>query len=189
VRMLSLPGGLETGVIDTVGFVSKLPTELVAAFRATLEEIQYADLILHVVDSTSPRLDAEFAATDEILKTLQCEGTERLTVWNKMDLIEDPIEVHALSGRRAPALAISALDGRGIAELLSEMERLIMEQGHRVILLIPYDHYDLVARIHREGTVLESRDLPEGKLLRCRLAPHLAISFGPYELDSWPEDA
>ena len=188
VRTLELPGGLEVGLIDTVGFVSKLPPDLVAAFRATLEEIQYADLILHVVDSTSPRLSAEFTATDEILKTLKCEGTVRLTVWNKIDLIEDPIEIHALSGRHAPAVAISALEGSGIGELLADMERLVLEQGHHAILLIPYDHYDLVARIHREGRVLETRDLPEGKLMRCRLAPHLATSFEQYELESWPED-
>jgi GTP-binding protein HflX len=188
VRTLELPGGLEVGLIDTVGFVSKLPPDLVAAFRATLEEIQYADLILHVVDSTSPRLTAEFAATDEILKTLKCEGTVRLTVWNKIDLIQDPIEIHALSGRHTPAVAISALEGRGIGELLADMERLVLEQGHHAILLIPYDHYDLVARIHREGRVLETRDLPEGKLMRCRLAPHLATSFDQYQLESWPEE-
>lgn len=187
VRVLTLPDGLEVGLIDTVGFVSKLPAELVAAFRATLEEIAYADVILHVVDSVSPRLTAEFVATDEILETLGCQATPRLVVWNKTDLIADPVEIRALTGRRNPSVAVSALEGAGIEGLLAETERLILENGRHAVLLIPFDRYDLVARIHRESQVLESRDVAEGKLLRCRLAPHLAAATEPYRLDAWPE--
>jgi GTP-binding protein HflX len=186
VRGLSLPGGLEVGLIDTVGFVSKLPHELVAAFRATLEEIAYADLILHVVDATSPRLEVEFAATRDIFETLKCENTPRLTVWNKTDQIEDPVQVRALENNHAPAVSISALHKTGLDRLLVEIERMVMEQSETIILRLPYDRYDLVARIHREGTVLESRDDEAGKLLRCRLTPALTDITTPWRLKEWP---
>ena len=188
IRSLALPGGLEVGLIDTVGFVSKLPPTLVAAFRATLEEVTYADVILQIVDASSPRQALEFATTDEILTTLKCQSTPRLTVWNKIDQIADPVEINALTLRRKPSVAISALNGTGIEQMLHEMERMVMEQGHHVILRIPYDHYDLVARIHRESQVLESRDTNEGKILRARLSPHLLGVVEPYQLKEWPPE-
>jgi GTP-binding protein HflX len=189
VRTLALSGGLEVGLIDTVGFVSKLPPTLVAAFRATLEEATFADLILHVVDATSQQQALEFATTSEILTTLGCQAKPLLTVWNKIDRIADPVEINALTLRRTPSVAISALEGTGVAALLDEVERMIMAQGHHAILRVPYDRYDLVARIHRESQVLESRDSPEGKILRCRLAPHLVDLTAPYRLDAWPAEA
>ncbi len=73
-----------------------------AAFRATLEEITYADVILHLADASSPRLDVEFEATDAILRELGCENAPRLTVWNKIDLLDDPVAINALPLRRAP---------------------------------------------------------------------------------------
>lgn len=180
VRTLSLPGGFEVGLIDTVGFVNKLPHELVAAFRATLEEIMFADIILHVADASSPRLEVECMATDDILKSLKCENTPRLTVWNKTDLIDDPFKRRMLPHNRPPAVAISALKGEGIPELLRGIEKLVLEHGRIATLLIPYDKYELVARLHRESQVLDSRDLAEGKLLLCRLAPHVIEAVAPF---------
>lgn len=188
VRSLALPGGLEVGLIDTVGFVSKLPPTLVAAFRATLEEVTYADVILQIVDSSSPRQALEFATTDEILTELKCQATPRLTVWNKIDQLADPVEVNALTLRRKPSVAISALEGTGIEEMLRELERMVMEHGMQAIMRIPYDHYDLVARVHRESQVLESRDEQDGKLIRARLAPHLVGVVEPYLLKEWPDE-
>ncbi|MFP4381715.1 MAG: GTPase HflX [Candidatus Sumerlaeia bacterium] len=184
VRSLSLPGGLEVGLIDTVGFVSKLPTELVAAFRATLEEIAYADLILHVVDSTSPRLDVEFQATREIFETLNCQSTPRLTVWNKIDLLDDPIQVRTLPQSHPPAVAISARENIGIDTLLAEIERIVMQHNKPAKILIPYDHYELVARVHREATVLDDKDRPEGKFMECLIPEQLEDVLEPYRLKS-----
>lgn len=188
VRSLALPNGMEVGLIDTVGFVSKLPTTLVAAFRATLEEITFADLIVHVVDATSQRQDVEFAATNEILQELDCAETPRLTAWNKVDLIDDPVIVKDLSTRRSPSVTVSALTGEGTDELLEQIQAILLAQGAYVVLCVPYDKYDLVARLHRESQVLESRDSPEGKILRCRLTPRLEQAVEPYRLDEWPED-
>ncbi|MFW6286904.1 MAG: GTPase HflX [Candidatus Sumerlaeota bacterium] len=188
VRSLSLPNGMEVGLIDTVGFVSKLPPTLVAAFHATLEEIVYADLIIHVVDSTSHRLDEEFEATDEILKELNCDQTQRLTVWNKIDLMDDPVAVAGLELRRTPSAVISALKGKGIDELLEKMQTMLMADAKTVELRVPYDHYDLVARLHRESRVLETRDAPKGELLRCRIGPELQNVVKPYLIDEWPEE-
>jgi len=186
VRNLTLPNGMETGLIDTVGFINKLPTTLVAAFRATLEEITYADVILHLVDASSPRLDIEFDATDAILRELGCENAPRLTVWNKIDLLDDPVAVNALPLRRVPAVAISALTGQGLDTLLEETQRLLLAAGRIAFVRIPYDHYAQVARLHRETQVLESRDTPEGKLLRCRVSPQLEHLVAPYRIETWP---
>ncbi|MBN1868292.1 GTPase HflX [Candidatus Sumerlaeota bacterium] len=188
VRTLSLPSGLQTGLIDTVGFVSKLPPTLVAAFRATLEEITYADLIVHVVDSTSHRRAAEISSTDEILRELGADATPRLTAWNKTDLIDDPVLVNALTLNRPPAVTISALAGRGIEGLLGEIERLILALGRVAIVRIPYDRYDLVSRLHREGQVLAGRDTAEGKLLRVRLAPQLEGVIEPFRAERMPDE-
>jgi GTP-binding protein HflX len=189
VRTLALPSGLEVGLIDTVGFVSKLPPTLIAAFRATLEEVTFADVILHIVDASSPRQDIEFAATEDILRELQCESKPRLTAWNKIDRLDDPVEINALTLRRAPSAAISALYGTGVEGLLEEIERLVMACGVPAVLCIPYDRYDLVARLHRESQVVDSRDTGEGKVLRCRLAPHLYDLTAPFRLDRWPEES
>ncbi len=188
VRSLSMPNGMEVGLIDTVGFVSKLPPTLVAAFHATLEEIVYADLIVHVVDSTSHRLDEEFEATDEILKELKCDETPRLTVWNKVDIIEDPVEASGLELRRTPSVVISALEGTGIDDLLEKMQQMLMVDARTVELSIPYDHYDIVARLHREARVLESRDDQRGELMRCRIGPELVEVVEPYMIDDWPDE-
>jgi GTP-binding protein HflX len=189
VRSLAMPGGFEVGLIDTVGFVSKLPHSLVAAFRATLEEITYADIILHVADATSPRLEIECAATDEILTSLKCETTPRLTVWNKIDRMDDPVALRLLPHNRPPAVAISALENIGITELLAAIEKMVLEHGHLATLLIPYERYDLVARLHRESQVLETRDTEKGKLLRCRLAPHLSEVVAQYlYTGDWDEE-
>jgi len=176
------------GLIDTVGFVSKLPPTLIAAFRATLEELSFADLILHIVDATSPRQTIEFETTEDILQQLNCADKPRLTVWNKIDRIDDPVEINALALRRQPCIAISALDNRNISELLEMVERIIMQQGLYSVLRIPYDRYDLVARIHRESQVLEAKDTAKGKIIRARLAPHLARIAAPYRIDAWPKE-
>ncbi len=188
VRNLTLPNGMETGLIDTVGFINKLPTSLVAAFRATLEEITYADVILHLVDASSSRLDVEFEATDAILRELGCENAPRLTVWNKIDLLDDPVAINALPLRRAPGVTISALKGQGLDRLLEETQRLLLAAGRIAFVRIPYDHYAQVARLHRETQVLESRDTEEGKFLRCRVAPELEHLVAPYRIETWPFD-
>lgn len=187
VRSLNLPGGLETGLIDTVGFVSKLPTELVAAFRATLEEITFADVILHVVDATSPRLEIELQTTDEVLNNLGCGDIPRLTLWNKIDQL-DPLDARALEGRREPSLAISARTGMGLDRLLEKLEEMLSHTTEDVILKVPYDKYDVVARLHRESNVLESLDCGEGQWLRCRVRPEQKPWIGAYLQDKWPSE-
>lgn len=188
VRTLRLPSGLEVGLIDTVGFVNKLPPTLLAAFRATLEETVYADLILHVADSTSARLDIEFQATRDILEEIHCADTPRLTVWNKIDQMDDPVRIEHLTLEHPPAVAISALTGEGTDKLLAEIERIVMEAGQHVILSIPHDRYDLVTRLHNECQVLETRSTAEGTLIHCRTSPHMEGVIEPYKIDAWPEE-
>ncbi|HTZ52849.1 MAG TPA: GTPase HflX [Spirochaetia bacterium] len=167
-RRLELPGGRDALLTDTVGFIRKIPHDLVAAFRATLEGIEEADLVVHVVDSSHPRPAELVSAVDEVLSSLELTGTPRLLVWNKADLVTDGggLLVHGLHEH---ALAVSARTGKGLPELLSRFEALLSE-GLRVITLeIPWERYDAVNLVYGQGTVLSRTDGPEGITLRARV--------------------
>jgi len=118
-RCLKLPTGREALLTDTVGFIRKLPHELVAAFRATLEGIEEASLILHVVDGTHPHAAEQIAAVDEVLAGLQTAETPRLVVWNKMDLLAPGAIPPVVEPRHAYSVAVSARTGHGIDDLLA----------------------------------------------------------------------
>jgi GTP-binding protein HflX len=157
VRRLQLPSGLTVLLIDTVGFINKLPHGFVDAFKSTLEEVQTADLLLHVVDASNALASDQVSVVDRVLAELGTATTPRLTVLNKVDLLP--------AGHRAPMVegekcAISARSGEGIAALLEDIDRVLQSGRERVSLRLPVGRGDLMARLHRAGTVLreEYRD-------------------------------
>ena len=161
MREIRLPGFDKAILSDTVGFVSNLPTQLVAAFRATLEEVSSAELILHVRDIAHPDTDAQKADVEEVLATLGLEdegSPARLEIWNKMDLLKaaDRDALLNEAARREDVITVSALDGTGIATLQDEISRKLSggTMVHQVRLLA--SDGGRLAWLHSRGEVLQS---------------------------------
>jgi len=125
-RRLRFPRDREVIITDTVGFIRDLPKDLVAAFRATLEELEDADLLLHVVDASDPRHDEQAEAVERVLSTLDVEGKPRLIVYNKADRAPDVARTLAL---RDDAVAVSAVTRAGFADLLARCEEILWKRG------------------------------------------------------------
>ena len=177
MRQLRLPSGRKAILSDTVGFITDLPTTLVAAFRATLEEVLSADLILHVRDISHPDTNAQRRDVEEVLDELgvdEADRTARLVeVWNKIDRLtpEALAECHAEAVRTAATALVSARTGDGTDELLAQVERRLAASRAVVELDVGYDDGELLAWLHREGEVLAQTDTGEGLHLRVAVAP------------------
>ncbi len=169
-RRVELPGGREFLMTDTVGFIRKLPHDLVDAFRSTLEEAVLADVILHVVDSGSPELDDHIAVTESVLRELGAGEKPVILVLNKIDSL-DSFEASALSFRYPNGLPVSAMDGRGIDELVERLGRELDAYRPVVVLKLPLDRWDLRARLHKESTVINEEYGADELLITVRLGP------------------
>jgi GTP-binding protein HflX len=152
VRMLRLPDGGEALVVDTVGFIHKLPHGFVDAFKSTLEEVQSAHLLLHVVDGSAAHAAEHIRVVEDVLRELGAESVPRLTVFNKIDLAPPPEGRPAVDG---PSCAISARTGEGIPHLLRQVGTLVAAQQERLQVLIPVGRGDLLAVIRASGRVAE----------------------------------
>ncbi|TNC51259.1 GTPase HflX [Rubellimicrobium rubrum] len=171
MRRVALPAGLQVILSDTVGFISDLPTELVAAFRATLEEVLDADLILHVRDISHPQTDAQAKDVEGILESLGVgESTPLIEVWNKIDLLapEARISVDVQSGREAKVISVSALTGEGLDSLLDEITRWLDEPREEEELLVSFAAGRQRAWLHENRLVIEEQDEESGTRMRVR---------------------
>src|SRR5207249_1691643 len=156
-------------VSDTVGFVRRLPHQLVEAFRSTLDEVVDADLLLHVVDGSSPDAEAQVAAVRDVLEQIGAGRVPELLVVNKADVAPDGVKelVEAHPG----AFAVSAATGDGVTEMLERIAARLRVLAPVVELLVPYDRGDVVAALHRDGEVLLEAHGEGGTRLRARLRP------------------
>jgi GTP-binding protein HflX len=168
VRRLHLPGGETVLLSDTVGFVRRLPHQLVEAFRSTLEEVRDADLLLHVVDASAPDADERIAAVDDVLREIDAGDVPRLLAWNKADAA-DPDDLKATLVSHPGSVACSAATGTGITELLTAVGDRLRALAHVVELLVPYDRGDVLAALHRDGEVLIEVHDEHGTRVRARL--------------------
>ncbi len=153
-RRVRLAGGQEFLLTDTVGLVQRLPTTLVAAFRATLEEVAEADLLVHVVDASYPARDRQIEAVEQVLEEIGAAGCPMIIALNKVDLL--PAEAAAnLNGVATilPSVRVSALTGTGIDDLLRCISSALQAQFVALDVLIPYDRGELVALFHQYGTI------------------------------------
>ncbi len=175
-RQLELPNNLQVLLTDTVGFIQKLPTDLVAAFRATLEEIQDADAILHVVDVSHPDRDAQASAVEEELEDLGVAGRPRITVLNKIDLIE-MAQLPLLLKRHPSAVGVSAATGQGVEGLERRMAQLVAEAYIPVKVRIPYAQADAVNLFHRRGMIEREDHRTAGTVIVGRLPASLISRF------------
>lgn len=160
-RSLRLPNGQEIVLTDTVGFIQHLPHDLVAAFRATLEEVNEADLILHVVDSSSEMRERQIRVVEEVLQELGAHGKEKLTVFNKIDLLpRDQIDWLTAEG---DMLRVSAMADQDLEKLKVAIQDKLM--GDALKFLIPADRGEVVALLYRVGEVMEQEADENGRLL------------------------
>lgn len=163
VRQVTLPGGTQALVSDTVGFINKLPHDLVEAFKSTLDEVVRADLILHVVDASSPYYDSQMAVVEDVIAGLGAAETPRINVYNKLD------KLAAQPAAKGEAAFISAAKGEGIEALLSRAEHALGAERTMAELLIPYDKYEAVALIRAEGRILSETHEEDGTRIRAQL--------------------
>jgi GTP-binding protein HflX len=161
---------------DTVGFVRHLPHHIVEAFRSTLEEVAYSDLIVHVVDGAHPDPEGQVAAVREVLGEVGADRIPELLVVNKMDAADEET-ILRLKRAWPDAVFVSARSGLGIEELHAAIAQRLPRPSVTMRVLLPYDRGDLVARIHRTGQVLETRHTEQGTELRVRVGEQLAADL------------
>ena len=178
-RRVKLPGGREILLTDTVGFIQKLPTTLIAAFRATLEEIAEADLLVHIVDITHENVVEQVAAVMEALAGLHATEQPIVTALNKTDRLpagSDGIELADLPN----SVLISALKRSGLDDLLARIEAVLDEDLVAVDLLLPYPRGDLLALFHQRGVIHAEAHAAEGTRVIGKLPASLLPRFDPY---------
>lgn len=171
MRGVVLPSGRKVILSDTVGFISDLPTQLVAAFRATLEEVLEADLILHVRDISHPETEEQAADVNDILASLGvAETTPRFEVWNKLDLLpEDRREALVVQAARSPEIfALSALTGEGLPRLLEAISEAFEEEKTERVLTLGFEDGQRRAWLHEQGVVENETQGDDGYRLTVR---------------------
>jgi GTP-binding protein HflX len=166
VRRLALPGGETVLLSDTVGFVRKLPHQLVEAFRSTLEEVVDATLLIHVVDASSPEADLQIEAVRSVLRELGAGDVPELLVANKLDAAE-PEALVVLKGWGA--VPVSAATGEGVEAFLETLADRLRALNAVVELSVPYERGDVLAALHREGEVLVEVHDDRATRVRARL--------------------
>ncbi len=167
-RKLDLPQGSSVLLTDTVGFVRKLPHELVEAFRSTLEEVREASLLMHVVDASKDP-ERQLAAVTVVLNEIGATDKPTLMVLNKVDLLSE-VELDKLRGRYPEAALTAAAEGVGLDGLLQQLSEQLSRLRVEVKLSIPFDRGDLVARVHEQGEVLDESYDGEGTHMVARIS-------------------
>ena len=179
-RRVELPGGYSSLFTDTVGFIQKLPTMLVAAFRATLEEIADADLLLHMVDINHPEAQAQAKAVLQTLAEIGADHIPVLTTLNKIDRLSDPERARQILEDYPNAVAISALYGDGIPDLLVKVSEQLYKTFSKVIVRLPYQEGGLISLFHEQGQVERIVHNQGGVLIHGRLPGRLVARYRPY---------
>jgi GTP-binding protein HflX len=179
-RRLHLPSNQNVLLSDTVGFIRKLPHQLVEAFKATLEEVVEADLLLHVVDVSHPQAEDQIRAVNAVLEEIGAQGKPTLIVLNKVDLLPEPDLLVRYQEKHPHAAAISAMTGQGIPGLLAELGNALRPIREFVELCVPHEQAAVIARLHAVGQIIE-RDY-KGEKARCkaRIPPHLHAEFAAF---------
>lgn len=173
-RKFTLPNNQDILLIDTVGFIRKLPHLLVAAFKSTLEEALEADILLHLVDASHPMAEEQAATTHEVLKELGAHDKPIITVLNKMDQSQHPAMINRLRMTYPKSVQISALTGEGFGELQEVMVHELSLQRRLVKMSIPQSEYGVVGEVRRLGHVL-NQDYEENDVLLTVELPHALI--------------
>lgn len=179
-RHLLLPGNQEVLLTDTVGFIQKLPTRLIAAFRATLEEVTDADLLLEVVDISHENAIEQSETVNDILQELGVNEKPRVTALNKSDLLDDAAEID--TSLYANAVTVSALRESGLDTLRGKIAQVLADRMEQVEVTIPYTKGELVELFHRRGHVEQEEHQPQGTYLAGRIPRTLRGYYAQYRV-------
>ena len=179
-RRLRLPTNQNVLLTDTVGFIRKLPHGLVEAFKATLEEVVEADLLLHVVDLSHPQAEEQILAVNSVLEEIGAAGKPTIMVFNKIDRFENDDSLNKFYGRFPHAVGISAKTGAGIPSLLAELGTQLRPIREFVELDVPHHHTALIARLHQVAQVIERNYEGVSAKFKARIPPHFHAEFAPF---------
>ncbi len=177
-RAILLPDGRSVTLIDTVGLISRLPHQLVEAFKSTLEEAASADLLIHLIDASSEYYEEEKHVTEELLHDLGCDGIPTLTVLNKCDLIP------GISVSDKSIIRISAKNSAGLDSLLNGIVKALPETARRMNLLLPYTEAGLLSEIRKDGTVYSEEYTPDGIKADVLVDIKICNTISKFKVDS-----
>jgi GTP-binding protein HflX len=179
-RRLKLPTNQNVLLTDTVGFIRKLPHGLVEAFKATLEEVVQADLLLHVVDISHPQAWEQIEAVNSVLAEIGAAGKPAIMVFNKMDCAANGGHLTQLKEKFPHAVEISAKTGQGVPHLLAEIGTQLRPKREFLKLRIPHEYADVIARLHQVGQVVERRYNGKSAKFKARIPTHLHAEFARF---------
>jgi len=172
-RRFTLPNNQRILFTDTVGFIHKLPHDLVEAFKATLEEVKQADLLLHVLDISSPKANEHLDSVYEVLKELDAESRPVVTALNKADRIDNNFTIERFLNQIRDSVAISALKGTGINNLVDLIGDRIGSDLETIESFISHKDMSLLSKIYKEGKILDRKDTPDGIHIKAAIPTHL----------------
>jgi len=181
-RKVELPNGYSLFLTDTVGFIRNLPTHLVAAFRATLEEVTQSDFLIHLVDISNSAWESQMSAVDETLQVLNAAQKPMITVFNKMDLVEDPTTLRRLVAEHPMSVTISASSGRGVDELMRFIMKQVQDLLGSVKALVPYSESALVQDCYDFGKVLKVDYRDEGIYIEAEIVEEMRKKLEKYNI-------
>jgi GTPase len=182
-RSFLLPNKQRVLLTDTVGFLRKLPHTLIESFKATLEEVSEADLLIHIVDLSHPRVDEQIEAVDAVIKELDAFGKQTLIIFNKIDNLTDRELAETYVKRFPGSVAISACTGEGVDKLVQALQQALSSWRLRSRLRIPANETALIAEIHRVGHVLELKYEGDQALIVTHVPPNLAQKLERFSQD------
>uniref|UniRef100_A0A0D9XTR9 Hflx-type G domain-containing protein n=1 Tax=Leersia perrieri TaxID=77586 RepID=A0A0D9XTR9_9ORYZ len=177
-RRVLMKNGTEFLLTDTVGFIQKLPTMLVAAFRATLEEISESSVIVHLVDISHPLAQQQIDAVDKVLKQLDIESIPKLVVWNKIDNTDDTLRVKEEAEKQG-IICISAINGDGLEEFCNAIQAKLKDSMVPIEAIVPYDKGELLSDIHKVGMVEKTEYMENGTFVKAHVPLPLARLLTP----------
>jgi len=179
-RKIDLPNKQPLLLTDTVGFIRKLPHQLVESFNATLEEAVMADFLIHLLDASHPRVLEFYGTTMKVLGDLGAENRRMLTVFNKIDRISDPLTKATLRYHHPEALFVSVHTGEGLDALIRELGGLVGTDSTEILLHLPHERSDLLARLHREALVAETDYEEEFIRIRATVPQRFRLTLEPF---------
>ncbi|HEX21170.1 MAG TPA: HflX family GTPase, partial [Actinobacteria bacterium] len=179
-RKLIMPSGKRAVLSDTVGFINKLPHELIAAFKSTLSEIKQAHLLLHVIDATDPHKEKQIWAVNSILSELDVGDKARINLYNKADLISG--EGKEELNKKPDSLAISAKTAYGFDKLYNLIDQVMNREYRLIKLKIPYNQGGLRQKVFDRGIVISEESEDEDSILTVQMLPKQAARFAAYEV-------